>query len=73
MKKPVPKKKPTEPPDEQSRRFVADAQRMIDAGELNPIEGEKQLQNIASFSGLEAKKDQTPPRRSHQNLRTSSE
>ena len=38
--KPVPKKKQIEPPDEQSKRFVTDAQRMIDAGELNPTEAD---------------------------------
>ena len=47
MKKPVPKKKLPEPPDEQSKRFVADAQRMIDAGELNPIEAEKGIEALS--------------------------
>jgi hypothetical protein len=42
----VPKKKPTEPPDEQSKRFVEDAQRMIDAGELSPTEAEDALDRI---------------------------
>ena len=46
MKKPVPKKKQPEPPDEQSKRFLADAQRMIDAGELNPIEADKALERL---------------------------
>jgi polyhydroxyalkanoate synthesis regulator phasin len=32
----MPKKKTVEPPEEQGKRFVADAQKMIDAGELNP-------------------------------------
>ena len=44
--KPVPKKKQTEPPDEQSQRFVEDAQRMIDAGELNPTDAERALEGI---------------------------
>ncbi len=44
--KPVPKKKLTEPPDEQSKRFVADAQRMIDAGELNPIEADEAFETV---------------------------
>ncbi len=46
MKKPVLKKKLPEPPDEQSKRFVADAQRMIDAGELNPTEADNALDVI---------------------------
>jgi hypothetical protein len=48
--KPVPKKKQTEPPDEQSKRFAEDAQRMIDAGELNPIEADKALDAIVRAS-----------------------
>jgi hypothetical protein len=51
MKKPVPKKKPTEPPDAQSKRFVADAQRMIDAGELNPIEADKMIGQLIRLKG----------------------
>lgn len=42
----VPKKKQSEPPDEQSKRFVEDAQRMIDAGELNPIEAENKMNEL---------------------------
>jgi hypothetical protein len=44
--KPVPKKKQTEPPDKQSKRFVEDAQRMIDAGELSPTEAEVALNDL---------------------------
>ena len=44
--KPVPKKKQPEPPDEQSKRFVEDAQRMIDAGELNLIEADEAFENL---------------------------
>jgi hypothetical protein len=44
--KPVPKKKQIEPPDEQSKRFVAEAQRMIDAGALNPTEAERQIKHL---------------------------
>ena len=32
----MPQKKPGMTPDEQSERFKADAQKLIDAGELNP-------------------------------------
>ncbi len=42
----VPKKQQNVPPDEQSKRFVEDAQRMIDAGELNPIEAERKMDLI---------------------------
>lgn len=38
--KPVPKRKQTEPPDEQSKRFAEEVQRMIDAGELSPTEAD---------------------------------
>ena len=41
--KPVPKKKRNETPDDQSKRFVEDAQRMIDAGELSPTEAAEGL------------------------------
>lgn len=37
----MPDKKTPESPEDQSKRFIADAQGMIDAGELNPIEGEE--------------------------------
>ncbi len=36
----MPKKKPGMTPEEQSQRFRDDAQRMIDAGELNPTEAD---------------------------------
>jgi hypothetical protein len=44
--KPVPKKKQTGLPDEQSKRFVAEAQRMIDAGELNPTEADEAFERL---------------------------
>lgn len=37
----MPKKKPGMTPAEQSQRFVEDAQKLIDAGELNPIDAER--------------------------------
>lgn len=61
MKKPVPKEKPTEPPDEQSKRFVADAQRMIDAGELNPTEADKALDAMVLKSPIP--RENTYPRK----------
>lgn len=48
----MPKKKQTEPPDEQSKRFVEEAQRLIDAGELSPTEAEAALDDLVRRSGL---------------------
>lgn len=42
----MPKKKRHESQAEQSARFKRDAQRLIDAGELNPIEAEKALEAL---------------------------
>jgi polyhydroxyalkanoate synthesis regulator phasin len=42
----MPKKKPGMTPEEQSERFKADAQRMIDAGELNPTEAAAALDDL---------------------------
>lgn len=39
----MPKKEPGPTPEEQSRKFVEDAQSMIDAGELNPTDAEKRM------------------------------
>ena len=41
----MPKKKP-ESDKEQSERFIRDAQRLIDAGELNPTEAEAALDKL---------------------------
>lgn len=35
----MPEKKTPDTPEDQSKRFVEDAQRLIDAGELSPIDG----------------------------------
>jgi polyhydroxyalkanoate synthesis regulator phasin len=43
---PVPEKKTKEPPDEQSKRFMEEAQRMIDAGELNPTEARASMDKL---------------------------
>jgi polyhydroxyalkanoate synthesis regulator phasin len=48
----VPKKQQNVPPDEQSKRFVEDAQRMIDAGELNPTEAEKAMDKLVRVSPI---------------------
>ena len=46
----MPKKKQKESPAKQSERFQKEAQRLIDAGELSPIEGEKGLEKILRHS-----------------------
>lgn len=50
----MPKKKNPESPEEQSERFKREAQKLIDAGELDPIEAEKGLEGLvkrARFDG----------------------
>jgi len=42
----VPRKQGTESPAEQSERFKRDAQRLIDAGELNPTEANEALDRL---------------------------
>ena len=42
----MPKKKRKETPAEQSARFEAEVERMIDAGELSPTEAGKALDKI---------------------------
>jgi hypothetical protein len=37
----MPKKKPGMTPDQQSQRFKDEAQKLIDAGELNPTDAER--------------------------------
>jgi hypothetical protein len=40
------KKQSPESPQEQAKRFEAEAQKLIDAGELDPIEAERELYRI---------------------------
>jgi hypothetical protein len=50
----MPKKKSPETPEEQSERFKREAQRLIDAGELNPTEANAALDGLvkrARFDG----------------------
>lgn len=42
----MPKKKPGMTPEEQSERFKADAQKLVDAGELNPIDADRVLDRL---------------------------
>ena len=44
----MPKKKRQESQAEQSARFKRDAQKLIDAGELNPIEAEVALDRLVA-------------------------
>jgi hypothetical protein len=46
----MPKKKRQESQAEQSARFKADAQRLIDAGELNPTEAEEAVERLVRRS-----------------------
>ena len=42
----MPTKKNKETPEEQSARFVAHAQKMVDDGDLDPIEADKVLEKL---------------------------
>lgn len=48
-------KKPKETEAEQAERFQAEAQKLIDAGELSPIEAEKALDAIIRRASLRAR------------------
>jgi polyhydroxyalkanoate synthesis regulator phasin len=48
----MPKKGKTESQAEQSERFKRDAQRLVDAGELNPTEADKALDSIVRKASL---------------------
>lgn len=40
----MPKKKQEESPEDQAKRFEAEVQRLIDAGELNPTEADERFE-----------------------------
>lgn len=42
----MPKKKHQETPEEQSERFRREAQKLIDAGELNPTEADEAFERL---------------------------
>jgi len=42
----MPKKKPGMTPEEQSQKFKDVAQKLIDAGELNPIDADKAVDRV---------------------------
>lgn len=50
----MPKKQNPETPEEQSRRFQGDAQRLVDDGELSPTDADRALDKLvrrAKFDG----------------------
>lgn len=49
----MPKQKHKETQAEQSARFEAEVQRLIDAGELNPAEAEEALEKIVRRGALD--------------------
>lgn len=49
----MPKKKRQESQAEQSARFKRDAQKLIDAGELNPTEAEKAVARLVRRSAVD--------------------
>lgn len=51
----MPKKKRNETPEEQSARFRAEAERLIEAGELSPTEAEVALDRLVQRSSLTPK------------------
>lgn len=42
----MPKKRKLESPEDQAKRFEAEVQRLIDAGELNPTEAEARFEKM---------------------------
>ena len=52
----MPKKKLNETPDEQSARFRAEVERMIAAGDLNPIEADRVMDNLVKGGAVARRK-----------------
>ncbi len=50
----MPKKKEEISPEEQSRKFLDAAQKLVDAGELDPTEAEKALDRVVRRAGSRA-------------------
>lgn len=55
----MPKKKPGMTPEEQSERFKKDAQKLIDAGELDPIAADEALEKLMKSTTLTSKSGTT--------------
>lgn len=51
----MPKKKNPETPEEQAERFRREAEKLVAAGELEPVEADKTLDRLVRKSGLEPK------------------
>lgn len=51
----MPKRKHRETPSEQSARFQAEAQKLIDAGELSPTEAEEALDELVRRASSDAR------------------
>jgi hypothetical protein len=47
----MPKKQNKETPEEQSARFKAETQNLIDAGELSPAEADRALDSLVKHQG----------------------
>lgn len=47
----MPKKKRKETPDEQSARFRAEVERLVEAGELSPTEADAALDRLVRLNG----------------------
>jgi hypothetical protein len=56
----MPKKQNRETPEEQSERFKREAQRLIDAGELNPTEADEAIERILRQSSGSAPSEADP-------------
>lgn len=55
----MPKAKNKITPEEQRKRFEAEAQRLIDAGELSPTEADAALDNLVRRSGATSPSSQS--------------
>jgi hypothetical protein len=51
----MPKRKETLSPEEQSRRFKTDAQRLIDAGELSPTDADAAMDRLVRTAAKTAR------------------
>ena len=60
----MPKRKNPETPEEQAERFRREAQKLVDAGLLHPIEGETALDAFVR-SGAGGKKELPPGKKSN--------
>lgn len=52
----MPKKKPGMTPEEQSRKFIEEVERLIEAGELDPAEADEALNELVSWAAAHPEK-----------------